>query len=176
MYTSKGTKNVITKEQIAEELRKKDRKSVGHNVIAAVFVSIFSAIFLLLFHTLAVPSIGIPVLRIIFAIFITVLFSLPTLFLLKMAWVAHRDARSITADKLHIITDEVVYKEIQRISKRGHAEKCVIHFLRCGDVTVGRTTYQLASEGDQFYMVLRHPDSRYPLKYYSAKMYEIQDR
>ena len=77
---------------------------------------------------------------------------------------------------IFVVTDEVVYKEEITYRLRGAILiKKVVHFSKFGDIEVNPTWYQLASENDVYYMIVREKDSKRALKCYPAKLYEYKE-
>ena len=69
-----------------------------------------------------------------------------------------------------IVTRDVSYKSEEMVHR--HLEK-YLHFCEFNKISVGHTTFQLASAGDTFYIV--HYKAKKDIKLlYSAKMYEYQ--
>ena len=69
-----------------------------------------------------------------------------------------------------IVTRDVSYKSEEMVQRR---LENYLHFCEFNKISVGHTTFQLASAGDTFYIV--HYKAKKDIKLlYSAKMYEYQ--
>lgn len=170
MYNEKQTKNIITNESIANDLRTDKKSSVFLICLAFVYIIVLGIVFsIIYFFGLKGHDIG-TVGHVIFFIcmFVCLLPLFAIVFLLCGSGHGDKD--------FFVVTDEVVYKEEITYRYRGTILiKKVVHFRRFGDIKVNATWYQLASENDIYYMVVREKDSKCALKCYPAKLYEYKE-
>ena len=167
---TKETKNVITKETIANDLQIEDKKRFRVLlVIALAYVFVVSSVLLAVyFFGLKNNEIGVIGYVIFFACVFICLF--PLLSFLSLLTVGRKSENNAN---FSVITDEVVYKEEKTISRRDRIlVKKVIHLCKCGEVEVNATCYQITSENDVFYVVVSHREPKRTLKCYPAKLYE----
>lgn len=142
-----------------------------------------SVLFLLFFYNVAMTEVDqyMMVVRVfMWGIFILMV----VLFLIMDLFFGYMVISSIVSLKKHgrrsfdIITDEVDYKYEKTVHHTPgsycHIEK-TLHFHKCGDYRVGDTSYDIASEGDEYYVVVPCKDLSYALEIYPKKMYEYRE-
>ena len=171
MYNEKQTKNIITKESIANDLRTENKKNIVF-LVRLVFIYIiilgivFSITYFLGLKALDIGTIG----HIIFFICMFIC-CLPLFAIICSMYSSRRDNKDF-----FVVTDEVVYKEEKDYRRRKVILiKKVVHFSRFGDIEVNSTWYRIASKNDVYYMVVGVKDSKRVLKCYPAKLYEYKD-
>lgn len=177
MHQEKQTKNVITKESIAQELLKDIRYILCFYIIAAIVMAAIVSILFLVAYTFGMKGRNIPVIGyVLFFLLIPVAYS-PLLLLLRIVPDSLKKKKSLLAGAFFVDTDEVVYKmeRTKRRPPRGTPyEEKIVHFYKHGDVRMKGTWYQLAEKGDTFYMVLYEQDAAKPVAYYPTKLYEYK--
>ena len=171
MYNEKQTKNIITKESIANDLCAENKKGIVPLVCFAltylmVLGIVFSIVYFLGLKGHNIGTVG----HIIFFICMFIC-CLPLFFIISLIGGFGRGNQDI-----FVVTDEVVYKEEITYGRCGAILiKKVVHFSKFGDIEVNPTWYQLASENDVYYMIVREKDSKCALKCYPAKLYEYKE-
>ena len=166
----KETKNVINKEMIAKELRDKDKKGDLVLSISAIAYVIMVSCVALAVYFFGLKNIEVGVIGyVIFFVCVFICFW-PLLFFIFLMIFGPKGQKT---EDFVVITDEVLYKEEMTINTRDSLlTKKVIHFCKCGDIEVNSTWYQLTSNGDTYYMVVRDKESKYAFKCYPTKLYE----
>ena len=175
MFNEKTTKNIITKETIANELKTKDKKSILPLIgLALVYIIVAGAVFSIIYF-LGIKEVDGTIGHVIFFVCLFV-FLLPIFAFVSLICASMTGSKGQNNKSFCVITDEVVYKEeITYLRRRTMLIKEVLHFSRCGDVEVNHTWYQLTSEKDVYYMVIREGDPRRVLRCYPAKLYEYKE-
>ncbi len=168
----KETKNILTKEIIAGDMRTEDKKNKPALLcFSFVYTAILGIIFSLIYFVgLKNVDIG-PVGHVVFFAFVLIC-CFPLFFALFTALSPARGHKGF-----FVVTDEVVYKEDMPFNRPGkkRSYRKFVHFAKFGDVEVSSTLFQLASKGDVYYMVVPERDSNHVLKCYPAKMYEYKE-
>ena len=168
------TKNIITKRDIAQELLQKNKKSLQQAIIfSVVWIALVAVVFWLI-YSFGMKSSG-TVGYVIYFVSLAVCLFPPCLASVAIP-AAISEQKSLLRGEFFVVTDTVVGKEIKSVVKHAQVyEEKTLRFSLYGDVRVDTTCYQLASEGDVFYLVLKRLDSQLPQKYYPANMYEYRE-
>ena len=166
----KQTKNIITRDFIEKELRFYNTADIKSRL---VLCSIFTVILLPITITSIYMISGAfdnTLAEIILSIVIGGIISSPIWGLLLVIISALYERRMLARGDFDIVTREVSYKSEELVHR--HLEEC-LHFRGFNKISVGHTTFQLASAGDTFYIV--HYKAKKDIKLlYAAKMYELQ--
>ena len=169
-----STKNILTKDAIAQDLLQKNKQTWQNMIKAMVIWMIFVAIAFLLVWLLVMQNSGL-VRRVVY--FVALAFALSPCFIIMTGIPAViSEQRRLKNGDFFVVTDRVVAKEIQSVMRHGNVyDKKTLRFSLYGDVFADATTYSLASEGDLFYLVLDRLDAKSPQKYYPAMLYEYKE-
>lgn len=170
------TKNIITKETIAEELAGKNDRWIRARLAFSLGQAAFVVIIFLIICSimLDVGNVSIWGWIVYFVMLLLCLFiSVISILSVFSAILQNKRLRN---GAFVVVTDEVTYKEERDVWERRivYVEK-IIHFYKYGDIVVDPTCYEMTSKGDIFYIVLSTPDSQIPQKYYPAKLYEYKE-
>ena len=169
MYNEKQTKNIITNESVANDLRVNKKSIVLFICLAFVYIivvgTVFSIIYFLGLNGYDIGTIG----HIIFFICLFIC-CLPVFVIVSLLCASVRGNKDF-----FVVTDEVVYKEeITYRRREALLVKKVVHVSKFGDVEVNPIWYQLTSKNDVYYMVVREKDLKCAIKCYPAKLYEYK--
>jgi hypothetical protein len=168
------TKNILTKESIAQDLLQKNKQSLQNMVKAIVIWLLFVAIVFLLVWLLVMKNSRL-VGRILYYVALA-LALFPCCLILTGIPASLSEQKRWKNGDFFVVTDRVVAKEIKSVMRHGNVyEKKTLRFSLYGDIFADATAYSLASEGDLFYFVLDRLDAPSPQKYYPAKLYEYKE-
>jgi len=171
----KQTKNIITRESIAKELRFLS----GVDIRTAIILGLVSAIFCIPLTIGSVIAIFKEINNIIIELVLCILIGgiciLPvavTAFIIVKRLV---EKRLIDRGEFEVSERELLYKE-EKYERRGrhHSTVKILHFSGFEVITAGGTVYQLAAANDKFYLVHYRGKSSVML-FYPAKMYEYRE-
>lgn len=167
----KQTKNIITRQTIIKELRFYNSADIRSTLILCGVLSIFFIPFTIGLVSVAVALTKNVLLKIVFGIVAGVAMSSPiwVMILFLFSFLAQR--RLLRRGEVEIIIRPVVYKSKKTAYR--HTEE-ILNFSGFKERAVGRTEYQLASPGDDFYLVHYHAKKEIKLLY-SLKMYEYRE-
>ena len=169
-----STKNILTKDAIAQDLLQKNKQTWQNMIKAMVIWMIFVAIAFLLVWLLVMQNSGL-VGRVVYFVALALALS-PCFIIMTGIPAVISEQRRLKNGDFFVVTDRVVAKEIQSVMRHGNVyDKKTLRFSLYGDVFADATTYSLASEGDLFYLVLDRLDAPSPQKYYPAKLYEYKE-
>ena len=182
MYTSKPTKNIITKETITRELWEMDKRNLILFCATFLVMAILCVGFVFIFLGIAIKDAN-EIVRPFawgFFVFVLALFAYVEVFFGFMIFTSIRSIKNYGGRKFAVITDEVNYKYEKTVysgvgKRRSVRVEKTLHFCKCGDFRVGDTAYDIASEGDEYYIVVSHKASTNVLKIYAKKMYEYRE-
>ena len=166
----KQTKNLITREWVEKELRFGNTADIRS---ALVLCGAFSFFFLPL--TVGVVygicvSLEPVLLKIIFSVLVGAVTSAPIWLMLFGLWKALAERNLLQRGDFEVVTREVSYKSEKAVHR--HMEE-YLHFSGFQERSVGHTDYQLASQGDEFYIV--HYCGKGEIKlFYPTKTYELK--
>lgn len=168
----KQTKNVLNREFIENELRFKNSATLRFSlvlcgVLSLVFIpltivvlygilSVINNIWLKML--LAIPSGGV--------------FIAPVCLAVAAVREAMKERKLLARGDFDIVTRDVQYKDERMVHR--HMEK-FLHFSGFDEVNVGSTVFDLASNGDEFYIVHYKGGATVRLLY-SFKMYEFKEK
>lgn len=166
----KQTKNIITREWIEKELRFYNTADIKSRlVLCSVFTVIFLPITIALVYGIT-KSFNIVLAEIVLSIFIGGITSSPIWGFFLLIRNALCERKMLARGEFDIVTCDVSYKSQEMVHR--HMEE-YLHFCGFNKISVGHTTFQLASAGDTFYIV--HYKGKKDIKlFYSAKMYALQ--
>jgi hypothetical protein len=169
------TKNIITKESIAKELRFLSSADIRTAIILGVVSSVF-CIPLTIGSVLAIfKEFNNIIIEIILCILIGGICILPVAVTAFIIVKRLTEKRLIDKGEFEISARELLYKE-EKYERRGrhHRTVKVLHFSGFEVATLGGTVYQLAAADDKFYLVHYRGKSSVML-FYPAKMYEYRE-
>ena len=168
---ARETKNVITKESIAKELRAENKKRFPVLLLFLLVYVLVASSVLLAIYFLGLKNTGAGVVGYVFFFICALICLLPLLSFLLSFIIRPKGLKS--TDFL-VMTDEVAFKEEKPATIRGRIVrmKKVLHFRTHEEMEVNSTWYQITSEKDVFYMVVRDQNSKSALRCYPAKLYE----
>ena len=166
----KQTKNIITREWIEKELRFYNTADIKSRlVLCGVFTVILLPITIALIYGILL-SLDNVLVKIVLSIFIGGIVSSPIWLFFLLTREALCERKMLARGDFDIVTRDVSYKSEEIVHR--HIEE-FLHFCEFDKISVGHTTFQLASVGDEFYIV--HYKGKKDIKlFYSAKMYDLQ--
>ena len=166
----KQTKNIITREWVEKELRFYNTADIRSRlVLCSVFTVILLPITIALIWGV-VESFDHVLVEIFLSIFMGCITSSPILHFSLLIREALCEKKMLDRGEFDIVTRDVSYKSEEMVHR--HIEE-FLYFCEFDKISVGHTTFQLASVGDEFYIV--HYKGKKDIKlFYSAKMYELQ--
>lgn len=165
----KQTKNVITREWVEKELRFYNTADIKSTLtlcgaLSLLFVPLTA---LLIFGTVSLfENVW---LKVLLSVLVGIIMSAPVWINLLSLRLSLEERKLLLSGDFDIITCEVLYKS-EKTSQR-HSDY-LLHFEGFGDTSVTRTQYELASSGDEFYIVYYKAQNKVK-QLYSAKMYEF---
>ena len=165
----KQTKNTITREHIEKELRFYNTADIKSSlVLCGVFTLMLFMCFGFLCAVLSMIE------ERLFKSLLILLFcgvlSIPLWYYLFVILKALSKQKMVKRGDFDIVTREVLYKREKPVQR--HTEE-FLYFQDFKEASVGHTTYQLASQGDLFYIVHYKSSSHIELLY-SHNMYEYK--
>ena len=166
----KQTKNILTRASLTKELLFLSTANIRYSIVLCCVVLLVEIPIIALVaaltdkHTFAITISVATILSVIPGIFIYCIIQ------------EFKDKKRIERGEYDVITRQVIYKHESRIARPGcgHRIEELLHFDTFGDIGVAHLTYQLADEGDVFYLVCLHT-SKKPTLLYSAEMYEFRE-
>lgn len=176
MRKETATKNIITKETIANDLFSKANKSLLLYGLLFLALAIVVGGGFGLIYSFGMKS-NAPGAFAWIIHFVSLLICLsPCFFCLLLAAGALSDRKKAKNGAFYVVSDRVRGKEEKEKRVRGqiYTEK-IIHFSQCGDVRVDANRYLMTNEGDEYYVVLYRQNPRAPQAYYPANMYEYRE-
>ncbi|MBE6662637.1 MAG: hypothetical protein E7606_05070 [Ruminococcaceae bacterium] len=176
MYTEKQTKNILTKQTIAEELLREGKKSRLVSFLYLILVTFFGELVCLLIYVSDLAGRERGAIHWILYFSLVIACMIPLLFVIFSIPAWRSMQKRLKNGDFFVITDTVVYKEEKTIRRRRSIRAVkILHFQSFGDIHVGSTYYPMTSSDDVFYMVVFSEDSKAPIKYYPAKLYEYKE-
>lgn len=168
----KPTKNIITRESITKDLRLLKRAELRTLTTLFLGVSIvflpLATLFARWFHS--EELLLYPAVQTLFAVFIWCVFASPALVVLFPFLRRLSEQRLLKNGCFEVVVRPLSYK--QELLVHRHIKECFV-FRELLPVTVDHTNYQLASSGDEFYIVhisgRKHVELFYPLSMYDYK-------
>ena len=176
MYREKQTKNIITKESIAQELLRERQHSLRLYILFSVALTVFVGLVFWAIYSFGMRGKSVSTIGYVIYV-LTLLISLtPSALLLWPIPAIKKGQERLKNGAFLVVTDEAVYKAARTATRRGHNyEEKIVHFYKYGDVPMaGGTWYQLTDKGDVYYMVVYDENDIAPLAYYPAKLYEYK--
>ena len=162
------TKSIISREWVEKELRFYNGADIKSSLVVC---SIITVIFLPLTIGL---TYGILILvknlliKIVSALVFLAIMCLPIGINAAMLCTALAERKLLLRGEFDIVTRDVLYKSEKLVNR--HTEE-ILHFQSFDEISVGSTTFQIAKQGDLFYIVHYRTKKKIRLLY-SAKMYE----
>ena len=166
----KQTKNILSREWVEKELRFYNIADIRFSLILCGVLSLF-----LLPLTVGIvyairALIENILLKIVFSVLFAAITSAPIWINLFALHTALEERKLLRCGEFDIVTREVLYKS-EKVVRR-HTEE-VLHFNDFKEISVEHTTFQLASQGDVFYIV-HYKTKNFIKLLYPAKMYEYK--
>lgn len=166
----KQTKNIITREWIEKELRFYNTADIRSTLVVCGALSlIFVPLTFGAVYGIFLLSVNI-LLKLLFSLLTGAITSAPIWMNLLTLRGAFAERKMLQHGDFDIVTREVLYKSEKPY--RRHIEE-FLHFAGFKGIMVGHTTFQLASKGDEFYIVHYKTKNAISLLY-SVKLYEYQ--
>ena len=168
----KQTVNVITREFIKKELRFYNTADIRSTLVLCGAISL-----LLVPLTIGVVCEILELfkpewLKILLSVLVGGLVGAPIWLILLSLRTRLRERKLLQNGDFDIVVCEVQYKDEKLVHR--HTEK-ILHFVGFNEISVGNTTYDLASQGDEFYIV--HYKGFKDIKlFYSLKMYVFKEK
>ena len=166
----KYTKNVITREFIEKELRFYNTADIRSALVMCVTILPLMGILTAVIVYFALKLDVVMWFKIAFSVFWGVISSSPVWILLLSVIISLNERRLLNHGDFDIVVCEVQYKYEKRVHR--HMEK-FFHFNKFKEISVANVVFDLASQGDEFYVVhyKKHKTVKqlYPLKLYEFK-------
>lgn len=166
----KQTKNIITREWVEKELRFYNTADIRYTLIVCAALS------LLCLPITAICIYGVlsefqnAFFKIVLCIVVVGVLTAPVWLGLLSLWGSIVERKLLKNGDFDIVTRELLYKE-ERTNRR-HIDE-FFGFDDFDEIKVGHTAFQMASQGDEFYIV--HYLTKKQIKLlYAAKMYEYR--
>ena len=164
------TKNIITREMIERELWFYNKATVKTLLVTCVPASLFMIPLSIILASVTLSDIYNIVAKIFFALFFCALGTFPIWLNLIVLRETLSQRKKLLRGEFDIVTRELLYKDEELVNRNIRE---YLHFSGFNGITVGHTTYQLASEGDTFYIV-HYKASKNIQLLYPAKSYKLQ--
>ncbi len=164
----KQTKNIITRQYIQNELRKQIKDGT-YAVLAMWGIVILFILFISFIMLLDTPSLRESLLMVFVFVPLIILCLIPSLTFLI-------ERKKILAGKFEIAKIPLSYKEERAVShgyRRIHLEEVLV-FRDFKPFPVGHTAYELAANGDEYYIVY-YKDKKHIRLVYPTKAYEYKE-
>ena len=168
----KETKNIITRETVEKELKRLNKAEI-HSFLVLFIVMTLVCVpvsILLIYGFFSVGRhivlLGIGCFLLSFALLIPVVIQLVSLI------TALNETQLLKNGDWFVDVDELQYKT-EEMEQRHTIN--VLHFYKHGRVVSGDVSYQLASQGDPFYLVVYKKKKPRVALYYSQKLYEYRE-
>ena len=170
MTVEKQTKNTITREWVEKELCFCNRADIRSNMLLCVAFSLISIPLAIALFGVVLKAFDRVLLGIVVGIPVGGLFLAPVFCFLYLLCVSLKKRKLIVQGEFEIVTRTVSYK-----SERLHRNRVTeyLHFEEFAPVEVGGLQAQLASVGDEYYLVCFCGKKKVEL-FYPAKMYEYR--
>ena len=166
----KQTKNVITREIIEKELRFSNTAYIRSTLVLCAGLSLLFVPLTVLAVCVVCGAFTAVLLEIIISVLLGAVLSAPVWINLLCLIPKLKERKLLQNGEFDITVCEVSYKEKKTV--RRHTEN-VLHFVGFDGASVASTTFDLASQGDEFYVVhykgLTGIELLYPLN-----LYELQ--
>jgi hypothetical protein len=168
----KQTKNIITRKWVEKELRFYNTANIRSALVFCGTFSLLSVPLTILIVYAACTVFENIVLKIALSIFMGAFTSAPTWIYLLLTFYLLSERKLLNRGEFDIVTRELLYKNEKMVHR--HLEE-FLHFQDFKEISVGHTSFQLALQGDTYYIV--HYKTKKSIKLlYSAKMYEYHDK
>lgn len=167
----KQTKNIITREWVEKELRFFNTARIKSTLVAVGIPSLLFLPFAFAVVRYFFTTYDKLWFEILMAVIFGGLLTLPTWICLSVILKCLSEKKMIDRGEFDVVKLELQYKSERRV-RRSYEE--LLHFGGFKAESVGHTTYQLASAGDEFYIVHYSGNDEIVLLY-SAKMYEYKE-
>ena len=148
---SKQTKEILTRDLIEKKLRSYNKADIRASATRLACIAPFCILFLAIFLGLTLSLADGWVTALLFGILFGLLYLAPVLAFAYVLFAALAEKKLLDQGAFDISLYTVAYKS--EITKRRHTVK-TLHFVGSDmAVAVDNTTYQMAAEGDTFYLV-----------------------
>lgn len=167
----KYKREVITRESIKAELLSRNTEGIKASVLSIIVISLICVLVLYFSHSLEPIIVRIIVLTlciVILVIFPALLSIIPLIYGLKYR-------KAIKNDEFDVLTDKVLYKREEEKSRRTTIYR-FLRFENFGDHTVDKSTYEITSNGDEFYIVAYRFKQPVPVLYYPLRSYVYKEK
>ena len=167
------TKEKLTRQSLCQELIKTNRAALRHAVYLSVFCSLFLIPLVTLILRWTIKETNGSVWVWLFATLPALLYLLPVVLAIWFLWDGLQNRRLLSQDAFEVITAELSYKSEEYVHRQYRE---LLHFAGFDrPLQVGHTAYQLATEGDLYYLV-HYRGKKTVVLFYACKMYEYTDR
>ena len=168
----KQTKNVITRDSVEKELRFNNKAGFRYTLTMCAAWSLFCVPLTVGVVCNICGSIEAIWLKVILSVFVGALTSAPIWALLLSLKNTLREKKLLKAGDFCISVREVQYKEEKLVNRRVVR---VLHFADFGDISTGGTIFELASAGDEFY-IIHYKNSKSVQMFYPLRAYELKEK
>lgn len=172
-FMKKETKNIITREFIEKELRFFNTADIRSTlVLCAIFLFLAAIIIIPSFFGIFGENVSLA-LRILLFLLVAIPTSAPFFICLFSLAISLKERKKLQRGDFEIVTRQLLYKSEELRNCNSTVE--LLHFSGFDKVSSGHTVFQLASAGDEFYIV--HYKGKSTIKlFYPAAMYEYKER
>ncbi len=167
----KQTKNIITREWVAKELHFYNTADIRATLVLCGILSLFFVPLSVALVYEIVTLFKNALLKIFISIFVGGSMSAPVWTNLLALHTSLKERKMLLKNEFEIAIRTVLYKS-EKIVHRHIAE--YLHFEDFKEISVEHTTFQLSSQGDDFYIV-HYKGSKLIKLLYSSKIYEYKE-
>ena len=168
----KQTKNIITNQSIEKDLLFYNMAAIKSCLVLTVVFLLLAALGAALLGLMITECFNAPSAKAISLAIIIGLSSLPVWFPLLDLIARLFERRILLKNGFEVVTARVLYK-IERPHHR-HVDE-LLCFTDYGECVASHTTYQLASAGDEFYLVVVQRKKPVVKSFFSQKSYEYRE-
>ncbi|MBE6670866.1 MAG: hypothetical protein E7593_01530 [Ruminococcaceae bacterium] len=161
-------RELLTKKYVKEELLFYNSADIKSGILAIVMTLSIVLIMSFLFVAI-IPSFSI----VILSMFLLLDFGFAYCIFLEL-----KEKKVIESDGFEVVTDKVLYKwaDFRReIGSRSGRTIRLIHLEHFGDIRVGSTEYDLATNGDIYYVVVCHYKKSRPVLFYPDRTHVYKE-
>lgn len=168
----KQTKNPLTRQEIERELYALNKADIRAAAVMLGVTILILAPIASIITVITVSATGHFAIKAAIIIITDGLSLVPVAAMLVGVIHAFTDRKLLQNGGFDIVTRELQYKEEKIVGR--HLER-FFHFQGFYPTTVGTTTYQLADQGDEYYIV-HYKGKKFIKLIYSAKMYDLKEK
>ena len=167
---ARQTKNIITRETVADELARKNSLTLRIIIIPSAFL-LFLCVLIMLGIYGSLSGGGYSLAGKIMIILLSFALTAPIIFLVLVICSILGERKMLYRGEFELEVSKLIEKKEKLV--RRHLDECLV-FKGYKDFSVGHTIYQLAAAGDEYYLVHYRGKKSVQLVY-PASMYEYKE-